>query len=411
MYPGTILDDSPMDARKVMIGGMSGILGEWGPEDRDNVYENQITSRKALSQSKISASVRLGTQAGLENVVQLAENAGMKFEGDLKKFNATFLGRNPTSMQDLALAYTIFPNNGRRPEKTHIISSIRDRSGNVIYSPNIAMKPEEVVDRYTAYQVNSILTDTLRSGNAADKAEKAGLGKYMVAGKTGTEYGFTDNWFMGYTTEVTCAVWTGFDQTKSIYPGAFSKETVLPVWVKIMNATAGKFEPRAFLPPPDADQVEVCYKSGQLASDNCYELRQNSDGLASQVSCSYVEYLRPGTGTNRVCHIHGNGSTRLRNLANGPITGPLRAQPVIVASANPVFPAAPTLIAEDDPYDSQTPVMRARISVATSNPDEPGTESDSNGLPVARPIISNREVRELPAQRVKLPPPRAIQFD
>jgi membrane peptidoglycan carboxypeptidase len=44
---------------------------------------------------------------------------------------------------------------------------------------------------------------------------------FPVAGKTGTEYDFTDNWFVGYTSEVTCVVWTGFDQSGTIYPGCF----------------------------------------------------------------------------------------------------------------------------------------------------------------------------------------------
>jgi penicillin-binding protein 1A len=86
-----------MDTRQIMVGGTTGILGEWGPENFDNVYENRITARVALAKSKNAASVRLGQKVGTEDVVQLAETAGLVFEGNLKKFNATFLGRNPAS--------------------------------------------------------------------------------------------------------------------------------------------------------------------------------------------------------------------------------------------------------------------------------------------------------------------------
>ncbi len=410
MFPGTLTDDSPMDNSKAMIGGLTGILGEWGPENHKNVYENMITARRSLAKSKNAATVRLGMKTGIENVVALAEKAGMSFEGDLKKYNATFLGRNGSSMRDFCLAYTIFPNKGKRPEKTHIISSIKDRAGNVIYSPALHMKRNETIDRYTAYQINSVLSDAFRYGTAAKAREKYGLGKYPVAGKSGTEYDFTDNWFVGYTTEVTCAVWTGFDQTETIYPGAFSSDTVLPVWTKVMNAAADIFEPRAFIPPPDSEQVEICYLSGELASDDCYETKQQSSGVSAQVRTTYVEYLRPGTSVNSICKVHGRPGSR---LSSTPVGGPLRAQMVIMANAEPVYPIAPTVVSKDDPYNSMTPVVRARLAIPVDETEEEATEEamiDSNGLPIARPVISNREVKDLPA-RVRLAPPGAIEFD
>src|ERR1051326_8347537 len=60
MYPGSVVEDSPLDNRAVMIGGMTGILGEWGPEDADNRYEGRMTARQALVKSKNGATVRVG---------------------------------------------------------------------------------------------------------------------------------------------------------------------------------------------------------------------------------------------------------------------------------------------------------------------------------------------------------------
>ncbi|PAW65035.1 MAG: hypothetical protein B9S36_01020, partial [Verrucomicrobiia bacterium Tous-C2TDCM] len=91
-FPGTLVDDTPMDTRQVMVGGTTGILGEWGVETLDNVYENVITSRVALAKGKNAATVRIGQKAGIDSVVKLAQKAGMSFSGDLQKFNATFLG-------------------------------------------------------------------------------------------------------------------------------------------------------------------------------------------------------------------------------------------------------------------------------------------------------------------------------
>src|SRR5205085_10330828 len=58
-YPGSLVEDSPLDNRAVMIGGTTGILGEWGPESADNRYEGSMTARQALAKSKNGAAVRV----------------------------------------------------------------------------------------------------------------------------------------------------------------------------------------------------------------------------------------------------------------------------------------------------------------------------------------------------------------
>lgn len=411
-FPGTLIDDTAMDARQVMVGGTTGILGEWGVENRENTYEGRITARTALAKSKNAATVRLGQKIGTEPVVKLAESAGLDFEGDLQKFNATFLGRNPSSPEQLCLAYTIFPNKGRRAEKTHVISNIRDPQGNVIYTPKISMSRGQSIDRYTAFQISSILEESFEDGTGKKAREKYGLGEFPVAGKSGTEYNFTDNWFAGYTSEVTCVVWTGFDQSETIYPGAFSADTVLPVWTAVMNQAAKNFEPREFIPPADAEQVEICLQSGELASDDCYEVVQKGDGISSQVRCTYVEYLRPGTNLEQICHIHG-GPGRRKITKNTTEDGIIRPQFVVSEAAEPVFPIGPTIIGNEDPYNSVTPVIRARVAVVTpveeeEKDDEKDSDLDNNGIPVARPVM---DLEEEAPQRVQLAPPRAIQFD
>ena len=422
-FPGTLVGDTPMDNLQVMVGGTTGILGEWGPDNFENVYENVVTARRALAKSKNAATVRLGQKVGIEPVVKLAQSAGMNFEGELRKFNATFLGHNPSSPEELCLAYTIFPNNGRRAEKAHIIANIKDSLGNVIYTPNVVMAKTQSIDRYTAHQVNSILSDSFDYGTGAKAREKYGLGEFPVAGKTGTEYDFTDNWFIGYTSEVTCVVWAGFDQSETIYQGAFSSDTVLPVWTLVMNEAAKKFEPKAFLPPPDAEQVEICLKSGELASDDCYEVVQRGDGIASQVRCTYNEFLRPGTNLEMICHIHGKGGNRLRNLTKQTKKGPLVASYVVQENATPVLPVAPTIVGTSDPYNSFAAVIRARVApviaevVAPAEGEEPeaidapAVELGSNGIPVARQVMTETEEGDPPGQRVRPPAPRAIEFD
>src|SRR5438094_4261393 len=78
MYPGSLVEDSPLDNRAVMIGGTTGILGEWGPESSDNRYEGAMTARQALAKSKNGATVRIGMDAGVDAVLQLSTSAGIR---------------------------------------------------------------------------------------------------------------------------------------------------------------------------------------------------------------------------------------------------------------------------------------------------------------------------------------------
>src|SRR2546430_17466250 len=107
MYPGSVVDDGPLDNRAVMIGGTTGILGEWGPESPENRYEGAITARQALARSKNGATVRIGMDAGLDNVLQLCRNAGVR--SALRPYPATFLRSSEITPSELAIAYTIFP--------------------------------------------------------------------------------------------------------------------------------------------------------------------------------------------------------------------------------------------------------------------------------------------------------------
>ncbi|MCB1088306.1 MAG: transglycosylase domain-containing protein, partial [Verrucomicrobiae bacterium] len=448
LFPGSMVDDSPMDNKQVQIGGESGILGEWGTE-AESVYEGEITARRALVTSRNAATVRLGKKTGLENVVNLAKKAGIEFNGDIQKFNATFLGKSEVSMEELCLGYSVFPNRGQRPEAMHIISSIKDNAGTQIYAPEPRMAPETTVDPYTAFQISSCLSDAVRVGTGRKAYERYGLKDFPVAGKSGTEYGFTDNWFVGFTSKVTCAVWAGFDQPEMIFAGAFSSDTVLPVWVSMMNQAAISFEPEDFVPPQDAYKVEVCSKSGQLATDACYEVEQHGDSTR-QIRSTYFEYLRPGTVLTTVCEIHGGpGAVPRTSPSRGPDrtlrltedSGSLRAQPFVVS--DPIVPVGPTVVGID-PYQSLAPVIRAQVvlpkaepvieeAVPTPNPEEGANdpvavpravpvESDTplirdapdasglgNGIPVAKPLIV--DPTEEPTRKISLPPPRPIQFD
>src|SRR5437667_459676 len=287
MFPGSLVEDSPLDNRAVMIGGTTGILGEWGPESAENRYEGPITARQALTKSKNGATVRLGMDAGIDPVLQLCSAAGI--QSLLRPYPATFLGSSEITLDELALAYTIFPNGGWRPNASHVLERIEEKDGTLVWDAKRDRTRKNVIKPETAYEVHSCLVDALQSGTGRAAYTQFGLRKIPAAGKTGTAYDFTDALFAGYDSNFTCAVWTGFDKPQKIYRGAFGRDLALPVWIDIMNAAAQHYPPREIRQSVSLKQVEICSRSGLLATDKCYDVVKTGNGDTFQRRTTYME--------------------------------------------------------------------------------------------------------------------------
>lgn len=402
-FPGSPVNDSPIDNRRVMIGGTQGILGEWGVESAYNFHEGEITARRALVRSKVAATVRLGEETGLENVIALSRRAGI--ESPMREFNSSFIGSSELLLSELVTAYTIFPNQGTRPNNIYIIESIKDNQGNTVYQTDHSRrKPVTVVDPVSAYQVHSCLAQVLENGTARKAIPAHGLDKRFKGGaKTGTAYNFTDNCFVGYTSEITCGVWAGLDRPRPIHRGAFSNETILPVWVDAMNATFDDFSPVAIEPPAELVKVEICDRSGKLATDGCYE-NETIDGQNVLARCTYAEYVRPTRKLTGQCPIHGDDAAP--NLLTEPTFAFSTSIAVSadIASVAPVSMRGPTVLG-DDPYNSVTPLVAVRAAV-------PYDDEEQSTATVVKPaqVIDTLEIGD-DKFRIELPPPPAIEFD
>ncbi len=369
MYPGSLVEDSALDNRAVMIGGTTGILGEWGPESSDNRYEGAMTARQALAKSKNGATVRIGMDAGVDSVIQLSTSAGIRSQ--LRHFPATFLGSSEITLAELALAYTIFPNGGWRPNAPHILDRIEEKDGTLVWDAKqenirkLVMKPE------TAYEVHSCLVDALQSGTGKAAFTQFGLKKIPAAGKTGTAYDFTDALFAGYDSNFTCAVWAGFDKPQKIYRGAFGRELTLPIWVDIMNAAAQSYPPREIKQPSNLKQIEICSRSGLFATDKCYDAVKMPSGDTVQRRTTYMEIATPSQAPTEPCNVHGEPRARLaREFGSSDL--PRAALAVNLSEITPIVIRSPTLLAEKDPYNSLKPTRKPETT------PQPPTETAGN---------------------------------
>jgi penicillin-binding protein 1A len=376
LFPGTAVNDAVMDNTRVMIGGTTGFLGEWGPEIADNRYEGVISARTALVKSKNAATVRFGMMTGVKEVLALAEDAGIASE--LAAYPKTYLGGSEVSPMELTLSYVMFPKNGVRPTKPYIIRKIEDKDGSVLFEE----KPEtdQIIKPTTAYEIHTCLADVLERGTAERANSELGLKKYPLGGKTGTAYNFTDLWFVGYSSEVTAGVWIGFDQQRgkpktSIFRGAFSKDLALPLWAEMMKATVAKYPPQPIQQPPGIIRVEICAHSGELATEKC---------LADGIRTTYHEICTEAQAPKNPCSVHSGISVQQTGAPANP-NDPPRGQPRWeTENFKPIILKEPTVLGQD-PYNSIGAVERIKSILAAGNAVAPILSQ--NEVPTADPSV------------------------
>ncbi|MGC1479855.1 MAG: penicillin-binding transpeptidase domain-containing protein, partial [Chthoniobacterales bacterium] len=176
-----------------------------------------------------TSTVRVALRAGINNVVNTLLRAGLG--QDIPAFPSVALGAFETTLKDLTSAYTAFSNGGQRLHPT-IITEVRNASGRIVFKSTEArlrfLTPE------ATRTTDAILADVVTRGTAGS-ARRLGLTR-RAAGKTGTTDESRDAWFIGYVRSLTCGVWVGLDQPKSIMPGGYGSTLALPIWVDFMES-------------------------------------------------------------------------------------------------------------------------------------------------------------------------------
>ncbi len=250
--PASMVDDSPTTFRFANQ--------VYTPDDFKHEFHGDITFRKALAISANVAAVKVGQMVGLDNVIALARRAGIA--DDLQPTPALALGAYGISPLEIAGAYTLFANNGTYVHPT-LISSIDTQNGDQIYrsSPDFS----NALDPRVNYLMLTMLQDVVAHGTAAS-VRSSGF-TLPAAGKTGTD---RDGWFAGFTSQLLCVVWVGFDDYHDLdLEGAHS---ALPIWTEFMQQSAHYSpyrEAKPFAQPAGVVKVAVDPTTGMLAGPYC----------------------------------------------------------------------------------------------------------------------------------------------
>lgn len=362
--PTSRLVDDAIDNRLTGIGGSEGILGEWGIETVKGRYEDSISLRKALSQSKIAASLRLGISMGSTPFIKVLKrlhidepqrNPGST-EANPVYYPRIYVGTEPVSMLQLVTAYTAIPNLGTIPKSTYFINKITDTHGNVLWeAPQVTARRythSKAINSCVAWQIHTMLQDSLKDGSAR-RVQSSLPPDFKGAVKTGTGYDFSDNWLLGYNSRMTCGVWIGFVNGRSaIYPNAFSSDTCAPILGAVFSAAKTSLPDKEITMPTDSvEAVEICARSGRRATMYCYEPK-TLDGKSNYVRDTYVEYLPKGDLSITTCNVHGEEAPSLMDLMVPNGTRNLsRILPVV-----PILPQSAALEG-DDPYGCDLKLM------------------------------------------------------
>ncbi|GBD93352.1 penicillin-binding protein 1A [bacterium BMS3Abin05] len=239
----------------------------WIPHNYDHSQGGPTTLREALRRSLNLVSARLLQELVKPSVVvEYAHRMGI--HTPLQAVDALALGTSGVTPIDIASAYSVFPDLGVHVDPI-AITKIENRNGEVIQDN--APKRREVLSAATAYIMTTMLQTVINRGTGAS-ARTVYHFMRPAGGKTGTTDNFTDAWFVGFTPQISTAVWVGIDNpAQSLGQGQTGAQAALPIWSKFMKAAHDTLQlpVKGFIMPPGVVRVKICMDSHKLATPYC----------------------------------------------------------------------------------------------------------------------------------------------
>lgn len=231
------------------------------PRNFKDEYFGQVTMRQAITKSLNVATIKFAEKVGYQKVADLAHRLGLNAQ--IKPYPAMAIGAFEVTPLEMVRAYTAFANRGLLSDLTPI-SHVLDGTMKQVFASQ--SKPEQVLSPQVAFLVTSLLQSVINNGTGA-AARTRGF-TLPAAGKTGTS---RDGWFAGYTTDLLCIVWVGFDDNREL--NLSGSQSALPIWADFMKRAAVLKPLRGedFPVPDGVPQVEIDPSTGLLATPRCLE--------------------------------------------------------------------------------------------------------------------------------------------
>ncbi|HEY1708691.1 MAG: penicillin-binding protein 1A [Rhizomicrobium sp.] len=276
------LDNGYTPVSKVLDGPVSFPQGPglpmWTPKNFEKSYLGMATLRRGIELSRNLMTIRLAHDVGMEKVVQYPIRFGVYDK--LPPWLSNAIGAYETTVIRMVTGYSEFVNGGKKINPT-LIDRIQDRNGMNIYrhdprdcqacnqptwhdqeEPMLPDTREQIIDPRTAYQIVSLLEGVVQYGTGV--SVKA-VGK-PIAGKTGTSNDSKDTWFVGFSPDLACGVFVGFDNPRTLGRREQGATVAAPIFRDFMKAALADQPPTPFRVPPGIDLVSVDRTTGAQAA-------------------------------------------------------------------------------------------------------------------------------------------------
>lgn len=274
--PATTVDDEPTTFE---FDGQP-----YTPNNFGQKFMGRVTVRDALTNSLNVATVKVAEMIGYGRVVQIARQMGLAT--NIRATPAVALGAYEMTPVDVAAGYTAFANVGTRAEPM-FLRSVAGADGDTL--EQFTPQTRGVLDPRVAFLVDNVLKDVLNRGTGASVRAKGF--SLPAAGKTGTS---RDGWFAGFTSNLVCVIWIGFDDNRDLgLPGG---TTAAPIWADFMiraTALSAYRDVKDFAMPVGVQSVAIDPESLELATPNCPTTRD--------------EVYVAGSAPTQFCELHNGG--------------------------------------------------------------------------------------------------------
>ena len=285
------------------------------PRNYKEEYHGDVSLRYALAMSLNNATVKVAEEVGYDKVADLARAAGI---ASVKATPAMALGSYDASPLDMTGAYTTFANNGIRLSPI-LLRSVRNGKGDVI--ANYTTDQRQVLDPRIAYVMTNMMEGVINNGLGFSAVRGRGFTP-PAAGKTGSSH---DGWFAGYTSNLLCIVWVGYDDYSDLRLAG--GVTAAPIWAEFMkkaSALPQYADMKPFQQPTGVVDVQLDKATNRLATPTCPD--------------DYVSAFVSGTEPHDTCDAQEGMKGFFSRMFGG---GEKPAQPQQAQAANPQDPNHP----------------------------------------------------------------------
>jgi len=316
LQPNTLVRDDPITlppigsgtgtGRDIIAREYGGAMREeyfWTPRNADNSAGGLFTMRRGLENSVnvvtahlLDGGISVDPERSLDEVCATAVAA--KIYGNCVRYYPFVLGAQPVRMIDLAAFYAAVANEGALPQP-HAVESIETDGHTVYQYPTTPLPFVGAADRAAFYQLKTMLQGVVARGTA----RAIGALSPYVAGKTGTTEDAVDGWFIGFTNDVTVAVWVGYDngdgKRRSLGTNATGARVALPIFEPILQAIwAEGIAPKIALSGPSQEaqrhliNLPIDYMSGDRVTADGHgfveHFRLEADGRLNETQYQLI---------------------------------------------------------------------------------------------------------------------------